>query len=378
MTSFMSRFSKCLSVVAIILASFLILFLGCGKKEEGVLKIGATLPLSGDAAVWGNNTKDGIDLAVEELNAIGGIKGRTVKVIYEDTEALPAKGVNAYKKLTSIDKVEVIIDNSVSSVTLAMAPMAEKDSVVILATGATAPKISEAGEFIFRIWNSDAYEGEFSASFAINDLGLKKVAILYINNDYGIGLEKVFNSKFNEFGGEVVESQSFDQSATDMRTQLTKISASTPDVLYLVGYPKEIPIALRQIKELGINMPLIGTVAMEDPQLIQSAGNAAEGLMYPFPVAPSGEHVNQFRNSFMNKYGKEPGITCDVGYDAVNMIAKSILLSGGDRGEEIRKGLNMIEDYPGVSGIMTFDENGDVQKPMMMKVIKNGAFNWLN
>jgi len=121
---------------------------GCSKKEPEAreIKIGATLPLSGDAAVWGNNTREGIELALQLVNGRGGVLGRKISVIFEDTEALPNKGVSAYRKLTQVDRVEVVIDDSVSSVTLAMAPLAQRDHVVILATGATAPKISDAGD----------------------------------------------------------------------------------------------------------------------------------------------------------------------------------------------------------------------------------------
>lgn len=363
-------------VLAVIVVA--IIALSCEKKPpiHGDIIIGSTLPLSGDAAVWGKNTQEGIDLALEEINAAGGVLGRKLVVVYEDTRALPKEGVTAYHKLTTVDKVKVIIDDSVSSVTLAMAPLAQNDHVVIIATGATAPKISEAGEFIFRVWNSDAFEGEVSADYAFDTLGLRSVAILYINNEYGKGLEQVFKPRFEERGGNIPISESFAQSATDIRTQLTKIQASKPDGLYVVGYPKEIPIALKQAKELGLSLPLIGTVAMQDPQLIQTAGDATEGLMFPYPRDPSGQDITRFKEAFQKKYGKEPGITADVGYDTVRMIAKAMELLGGASGEDIRKGLNMLKDYPGVSGTMTFDANGDVHKPMGIKIVKGGSFQW--
>jgi len=351
----------------------------CSKKqpESKEIKIGATLPLSGDAAIWGNNTKEGIDLAVEQVNSSGGVLGKKIVVVYEDTEALPQKGVSAYQKLVQVDKVTAIIDDSISSVTLAMAPLAQKDHVVILATGATAPKISDAGEYIFRIWNSDAYEGQVAAEYAFNTLGLRDIAILYINNDYGKGLDDVFSTQFKKLGGKIVSSQSFEQNSADMRSQLTKIQSTNPAGLYLVGYPKEIPVALVQAKELGITTKLIGTVAMQDPKLIENAREAAEGLMFPYPKDPNGKEVEAFNASFKKKYGKAPGITSDVGYDAVKMIVKAIELSKGSSGDDIKKGLNMLKDFPGASGVMTFDENGDVHKPMGIKVIKNGEFIWI-
>ncbi len=366
-----------IGVAAVVVVVAIIAVIWTSKSpDKSVITIGATLPLSGDAAVWGKNTQEGIDLAVEEINASGGVLGRKLVVVYEDTKGLAKEGVTAYRKLTTVDKVNVIIDDSVSGVTLAMAPIAQKDHVVVVATGATAPKISEAGAYIFRVWNSDAHEGEVSADYAFDTLGFRSVAILYINNEYGKGLEQVFRSRLVERGGNIPTSESFAQSATNIRTQLTKIQASKPDGLYVVGYPKEIPIALKQAKELGLNLPLIGTVAMQDPQLIQTAGDAAEGLMFPYPKDPGGQYVTLFKEAFQKKYGKEPGITADVGYDAAKMIAKAMELSGGPAGENIQKGLTMLKDYPGVSGTMTFDENGDVHKPMGIKIVMKGLFRW--
>lgn len=356
-----------------------ILLLSCGSKvKEDEMFIGATLPLTGDAAQWGKNTQDGINLAVEEINNNDGILGKKISIVYEDTKALPKEGINAYQKLRTEYNVQAIIDDSVSSVTLSMAPMAEKDQVVILATGATAPKITEAGDFIFRIWNSDLYEGEFVAKYAFEKMNLKKIAIVYINNDYGKGLEEVFKLKFKQFGGEVTDSAAFDQNTTDYKTQLVKINANKPEAIYLVGYPKEIPLVLKQIKEMGLKARLLGTVAMQDDQLLKIAGNAAEGLIFPYPEDPTGDNVKRFEANYTKKYGKKPGITSDVGYDAVYMIKNAIELTKNFNGISIKDGLYKIENFPGASGKMTFDKNGDVHKLMNIKVVNNGNFEWIN
>jgi len=359
---------------------FLIFFsVGCAKKGEKEIKIGAILPLTGDAAVWGNNTKKGIDLAVEEIGKKGGVNGKKIKIIYEDSQGLPQKGVSAIQKLITVDKVPVVIDDSMSSVTLAMAPIAEKNKVVILSTGATAPKISEAGEYIFRIWNSDDLEGKVSAKFIYEDLRLSNAIILYINNDYGKGLEDVFKREFQILGGKILLSNNFDQGDSDFKTQLAKIKDLRPEIIYLIGYPKEISIILKQASELNVGSKIIGTVTFEDPHIIQLAGKAAEGAIYPYPIEPNKEDlvVNEFLNKYKMKYNEVPGITADVGYDAVNMIALAIKLHGGEKGEDIQKGLVMIKDFHGASGLMTFDKNGDVQKPIRMKTVRNGEFMWL-
>jgi len=352
---------------------------GCGKNEKEI-KIGAILPLTGDVAVWGNNTKEGIDLAVEKINNSGGINESKVEIIYEDSKALPSEGVSAIRKLITVDKVSSIIDNSVSSITLAMAPIAENNNVVILATGATAPEISEAGEYIFRIWNSDAEEGTVMADYAYDKLGLRNVAILYVNNDYGKGLNDVFNKEFLERGGKILTSQMFEQSEKDFRTQLTKIKENNPDAVYLVGYPREVPQCLKQMKELRLNVKVLSTVAFEDPHILEIAKDAAEEVIYPYPITPIEEDtaLQVFLTGYLNKYNKEPGITCDVGYDAVNMIALAIELSGSSKGEDIQKWLMMIKNYHGASGVIEFDKNGDVHKPIGIKTVKDGQFVWFD
>jgi branched-chain amino acid transport system substrate-binding protein len=373
----------CLSIVSGICLTGLIFSVGCKKEESPSMEsqpieFGATLPLSGDAAVFGKNSQQGIDLAVEQINSSGGILGRKVKIDYEDTKALAKEGVTAYQKLVSLNKVTAIIDDSVSSVTLAMAPLADKDQIVILATGATAPQISGVSKYVFRIWNSDAYEGEIIADYAANRTQLTNVAILYINNDYGKGLEGVFRAQFTRRGGIVPDSEAFDQGSSDMRAQITKIKATNPDGIYLVAYPKEAASALRQIKELGVDSKLLGTVALNDQQVIDNAGSAADGLVFPFPKDPTGAQVDAFKKAFEAKYGKQPPVLADVGYDALHMIAKAAELSKGITGPQIQGGLRELKDYAGASGIMTFDENGDVHKPMGFKKVSSGRFVWIN
>lgn len=339
-----------------------------GCQTKGEIKIGAVLPLTGDAGVWGQDTKTGIDLAVDLINEAGGINGRQVRVVYEDSKADPQTGVSAFRKLITVDKVQYVIDNSISSVTLAMAPIAEENKVVLLATGATAPSISDAGDFIFRIWNSDAIEGQILASYVFDSLETKRVAILYINNDYGLGLRDVFTDAFK---GEVVAQETYDQGTNDFRTQLAKILKESPEAIYLVGYPQECSSILRQAKELGFNGIWLGTVVMLDATVIKAVQQTGFEMYNPVPVFPEDveEHVVAFLEAFQEKYGKEAPILSKVGYDAVYLFKIAAELEGL-KGSQIQKGLIQIENYPGISGVIEFDENGDVHKPMAVHHIK--------
>jgi len=367
-------------VLITIIALIIVIAIGAGlffgtrtKKEPEVYKVGAILPLTGDAAPWGNNVKKGIDLAIEEANATGGINGKKITVIYEDSKALAKEGVTAINKLIFTDKVPVILDDCVSSVALATVPIASKNQVVMISAGSTNPKLSGISPYFFRVWNSDSEEGLFSARYAYEKLGIRKAAILYIENEYGQGLKDVFSQQFQKVGGNIVLVESFKQEVIDFKSQLTKIKGSKPDIIYLVSNAQEIPVILKQAREQGIGVPFLGTVAFEDPAIIQKAGEASEGIIYPFPSEPSGEPVQKFKNAYKQKYGEAPGIACDTGYDIARLTLYAIR-EGGYSGPAIQRILAGIKEWKGASGLITFDENGDVHKPMLMKTVKNGRF----
>jgi branched-chain amino acid transport system substrate-binding protein len=359
-------------IITVVLVLTIVLVVTQTKKEPAEIKIGAILPLTGNAALAGLNAREGIELAVEEINSKGGINGIKIKMIYEDTQADPKTAVAAVNKLIKVDKVPYIIDNSISSVTLAVAPICEENKTVLLATGATAPKISAAGDFIFRIWNSDAVEGERMAMYTADILKLKRIGILYINNDYGIGLKDVFQSALNKIGIDLAAAESFEQGEQQYQTQLTKLIVTQPEAIYLVGYSIDCIKIVQQAKELRYKGVWLGTTVMLDPTVIKAFKKTDYGLYYPVNVLPdtSSPIIKSFRDKFFAKYQKEAPALSDVGYDAIMLLKLAIGIEGSFDGEKIRKGLIDIKGYEGASGLIKFDENGDVHKPIDIKVLK--------
>jgi len=242
-------------LLMIVLSALIIFPFGCSKKENESeeITIGAILPLTGSAAIWGQNVKNGINLAVRKVNAGGGIDGKRIIVIYEDSRGLPNDAVMALNKIIATHNVPAILGEVASSCVLSMAPIAERRKVVLLSPGASNPEITYAGEYIFRNWHSDNLEGAYLAKVAYENLNMRRIGIVYVNNGYGRGLEKVFSRKFVYLGGNIATSEGFDQDATDFRSQLTRVKATDCDGIFLPGYPKEIPEVLKQAKELGIN-----------------------------------------------------------------------------------------------------------------------------
>jgi branched-chain amino acid transport system substrate-binding protein len=365
------KFTLIFSLILILLGNF---FLGC-KKEPKTIKIGAILPLTGSGAFWGENAKKGIDLAVEEINSKGGVKHKKLEVIYEDSQTLPKFAVSALRKLISAEKIQACIVDMVSSNVLAMAPVANENRVVIISPGASNPDITKAGPYVFRNWPSDALQGVIGAKFAYNELGWRKVAILYIKNAYGEGLKDVFTKHFQEMGGEIIIAETFEQGASDFRSQISKLKelGKKVDGIYLLAYPAEHPIILKQIREAGIPHNILATETFDDPAIVEKAKRAAEGVIFSVPAPPpeDEEAVKNFRENFMKKYGEEPGLTAPEAYDALKLLALCIEKVGYN-GSRIQQELLKIKKYPGAAGETTFDENGDVIKPFIYKVVKNG------
>jgi len=234
---------RSLYFILTLLLAFSFGIFGCEKKEE--IKIGVMTPLTGESAKYGQDIKRGYDLATEEINEKGGIQGKKLLLIYEDDEGKPDKAVSAAQKLIQRDKVSVILGALWSSPTLAVAPIAEKNKVVLLSSGSSSPKITDAGDYIFRNEISEAYGAKESAKLYFN-AGFKKIATIYINNDYGIGVRDITKEIYEQLGGVVTTSEAFEQDEKDFRTQLLKIKETNPEAILIVSY-KEAILILKQM-----------------------------------------------------------------------------------------------------------------------------------
>ncbi|MCD6193333.1 MAG: ABC transporter substrate-binding protein [Candidatus Aminicenantes bacterium] len=362
-------------VILIIAALAVLIVVTQTKREPEEIKIGVIVPLTGGSAKYGEDIKRGYDLAVEEINAEGGVRGRKIRLIYEDSEGKPEKAVTAAQKLIQRDRVVAILGPLWSSPTLAVAPICEKNKVVLLSSGSSSPKITDAGDYIFRNELSDKYGAEQTAKLFFN-LGFKKIAIIYVNNDFGIGYKDVTEQIYKNLGGVVTTTQSFEQDATDFRTQLLKIKDTNPEGLFIVGY-KEMILILKQMREFGINAQILSVALFEDPEIIEKVGDVAEGAIYTyygtFDPKSQESRIKEFVKKFEERYHKLPEYYAPIGYDAVKILALAIE-KGGFAPEQIKEALYQIKDFPGLSGTTSFDENGDVAKPVILKTVEKGKF----
>ncbi len=354
--------NKLILILAVLSLMFII---ACGNKEN--IKIGFIGPLTGDVAIIGNAAKVATELAVEEINQEGGINGRMIEVIFEDGKCGPKDSAVGANKLVNIDKVSVIVGGGCSSETLAAAPIAEESRVPLISYCSSNPKITEAGDYIFRVYPSDTFQGKVAAEIAFKDLGSKKAAILYCLSDYCMGIKDVFKKNF---GGEIVAEEGYEQSSRDLRTQIAKIKDANPDLIYFSGYTEATIVGLKQIKELGIDVPLLGGDSWDDPKTWESVGEAGEGARYLTAYSPEND---AFKIKIIGRTGSNEIPVCGPqSYDIVYLVA-NILKKVGTEGEKIKDELYKIKDYNGVSGVITIDKNGDLEGgSYITKIVKNG------
>lgn len=340
-----------------------------GEKEKGPIKIGFISPQTGDIASLGEVAKIAAELAVKEVNDAGGVQGRELELVVEDSQCTPTGGTNAVNKLVNIDKVTAIVGGLCSAETAPAAPIAQAAGVPVVVYCASAPGITKVGDYIFRVYPSDTFQSVFAAEYAYNTLTKKNAAILYVKNDWGQGLHDGFTTRYKELGGTIVYDESFTQDARDLRTQITKAKEANPEIIVFYSYPDAGVPGLKQMKELGVTAPILAGDAFDDPKIPTEGAEAAEGVMYSVTKLPVPE---DFKTKFQAATGKEIKICGPHAYDAVKILAKVMEDSGSDKAA-IRDGLAQVKDYQGVSGPITFNADGDITNNQYeVKIIKGG------
>ena len=343
----------------------------CSKNDEII--IGSILPLTGDRANYGISAKEGFELALQEVNL--NYPDKTISLKIEDSKALPKEAVNAYLKLKSTYNPPIIFGLLSSPEVLSVAPIAEKDKTIIFSSGASSPLISSSGDYIFRDVPSDLLEASLMAETAFNVLNIKKIAIIYINSDYGIGVLNKFKERFEELGGILVAEESYNLNQTDFKTHLLKIKNSKPKGVYFIGY-KELGRIVKQAKELNIEAQYLSNALFEDPEILEIAGNSAENLIFStfyFNAESTDPRTSEFVKNYRNKYGKTPDGFAVAAYDAIHVVFNA-LNNNKVNSENIKESLYQLEEFNGLLGKFKFDQNGDVVLPVKLKIVKNNEF----
>lgn len=323
---------------------------GCTMKPKEI-KIGAILPLSGPAGWIGELRKMGFDLATEEINSQGGINGKRLKIIYEDDRNEPLQAVNAFRKLvTTIHPPAIMVAMSASG--MAVRPLAKETKTVLFADG-NHPELVKGNEWVFRVFLTSEQEAEVMAKVTFKDLGLKKVAVLYIDDASGEGGKNVFEKYYTELGGKIPIAEKYDKNGTDFRAEIAKILPLKTEAVYVIGYGNAAGKLLNQLIELGYKGKILGTMNFGGPPLTEIAPVPLEGSIFttPFfdPRIPTSK-TKQFIDKIKARYGKEPYWITATEYDAIYIIKEAMSKFSKIDGEHLRKALFEVTEFEGAAG----------------------------
>lgn len=342
--------------------------------EEKEIKVGILAPFSGARAEAGAYLRKGVDLAVNEINS-DKTKTYKLKLIFEDSQYEPQIALTGFNKLTNIDGVKFVIGPHGSSEVLAITPIAEANKIIMVVPGAQSNDISSAGDYIFRTQSNVTQEAPFLAKFIVAESKTEPVHILELNTDYGSSFVKAFTPALEENGGKVGLVEKVESKEADFRTQLLKIKAQNPKYILMITTPKIAGQILKQAKELGIKAEFFATSPVEGEELITVGEEAAEGLLYPYPYNDQSEvsSMKNYREKYVAAYNEKPEMLSANIYDALNLLSFCFEKVGDDT-DKVKDCLYPVKDYQGASGILSFDENGDVVKEFGIKTVKNGEF----
>ena len=364
---------------------------GCGggdKKSGDAGKggnefvVGVNAELTGNVANYGKSMKSGFELAVEEVNKAGGINGKKVRVVEADNKSEPSESGNAATKIVTKDKVVAVIGPATSGCVAAEEPILSSNKVPLIAPCATAPGITvdKSGKvkpFVFRACFIDPYQGEIMAKFASEDLKVKKVAILHdSSSDYSKGLTAVFTEKFKAAGGTITADEAYLAKDIDFKAALTKLKATNPDAIYIPGYYEEVAKIIKQAREIGLNVPLLGCDGWDSPKLVEIAGKEATNKCY-FSNAYTAEDkdpgVQKFISAYKAKFNKVPDVFALEGYNAGLVLFNALKTANSADGTKIAEALAKTKDLQVANGKFSYDEYHNPVTTALVIELKDGV-----
>jgi len=362
------------ALTAIMMLAF-ILLVGCSREtsSNNTLKIGAILPLTGTGAEDGEFQKHGIDLAVSKLNAAGGIKGKKVEVVFEDSKNQAKEGIIALNTLIDRDKVPVVL-STMSGVSAPLAAYAgNKIPAVLFVTVASTPNITKHGSNIFRAFVTSDVESRVIAEFMYKN-GYKNMAVFYVNDDYGLGGKEEFRKRFTELGGTVAIEEPYEKGGTDHRSVVAKVTASDVQGAFVIGYDKSFALLVQQLGQTSRKIQLVTTSTLSVPSWKTLAGASAEGAYLAnslFKANPDDPMTKEFDAAYQASFGKPSNYLSASSYTTMMMLASAIETEGYSK-EAIEKGLAHIVKMPTLMGDISVSDQREASFPVTMARLENG------
>jgi branched-chain amino acid transport system substrate-binding protein len=343
------------------------------SRPKGDITVGVILPLTGDYGAFGGSVARGIGLATEEINAEGGVDGRMVVVDVEDSGGIPQLGRSVAEKLISEVGVAAIIGAMSSEVTLAIAPLAEESGTVLLSPASSSPKISSAGDYVFRNYPSETLQAELIVGYAFRQL-CRRAGTLTVSDGDGARLNEAFLSTIRRLGGTVAYNQSFAGNTRDFNSHLAGLEKAAPECVFIVGHNRQLREIVSQARARGVKAVFYSPVIFHDEETVAAGGASLEDIVFSAPAfdrESTSPHIEQFTGAFRDRFGGEPDIWAAHGHDALHLLVEA-MRSHGTAGAQIRDGLYAIQDYQGIAGRTSFDVHGDVQRPGRFITVKDG------
>jgi branched-chain amino acid transport system substrate-binding protein len=364
----MKRILLTIGLVASLLSSFACVQKGGPAADANAgdtIKVGVYGDLSGTTSSFGQSTKNGIELATEEINKNGGVLGKKLELVIEDDQGKPEQAKTVVQKLISQDKVQVVLGEVASTNSLAAAPVAQDAKIPMISPSSTNPKVTEIGDYIFRVCFIDPFQGSVMAKYAANDLKAKTAAIFGdVQSDYSKGLTQYFTQEFTKLGGKILEEQKYTQNDTDFKGQLTSIRQKNPDVIYVPGYYGEVGIIVKQARELGMTMPILGGDGWDSPKLWELGGDSLKNTFISnhYSVENPAPEIQKFVKAYEAKYGAKPDSLAALAYDAAYILADSLKRAGSAESAKLRDAIASTKEFKGVTGSISINAQRDAVK----------------
>jgi branched-chain amino acid transport system substrate-binding protein len=343
------------------------------------IKVGEFASMTGGSASFGQSSHKGTALAIDEINAAGGVLGKKIALTTEDDRSMAGEPSTIARKLISEDHVVAVLGEVASSKSLEAAPICQENKIPMISPASTNAKVTQVGDYIFRVCFIDPFQGKVMAKFALSK-GWKNIAVLTdVKQDYSVGLAKAFQDAFSGSGGTIVKVSEYSTGDKDFRAQLTDIKATHPDAIFVPGYYGEVALIAREARQFGIKAPLLGGDGWVGESLLKVAGNALDGCFFsnhysqddPSPV------IQNFVKTYQAKYGEKPDAMAALGYDSAKILADSITRAGTTDGPKLRDAIAGTKDFKGVTGDITLDADRNATKAAVILTIANGGFQFV-
>lgn len=353
---------------------------GGGAGSTGDIRVGYYGDMTGDTATFGVSTREGIDLALDEINQDPPL-GRKIQIIGEDDQGKSEVAVSVVTKLITQDQVVAVLGEVASSNSLAGAQVCQREKIPMITPASTNPDVTKVGDYISRICFIDPFQGSVMAKFAYNTLKARKAAVLWDNkSDYSKGLRQFFKETFTQLGGQIVADPSFAKGDQDFNAQLNTIKSAGPDVIFVPGYYTEVGTIGRQARDQGMKQPLLGGDGWDSPKLFESAGNALEGCYFSnhYSAESKDERIVKFIADYKAKFnGKVPDAMAALGYDCARILADAVKRAGSTDAEALKTAIAQTQDFPGVTGNITLDAERNATKPAVVLQVTGKKYTYV-